>query len=87
MITLVFGGEAVLYSLRERRHLWSSRPGKWVITATGVDIVVITTLASRGIAMRSLPLKVIGGTFAAAILFAFLIDLIKVPVFRRFKIG
>jgi H+-transporting ATPase len=86
MVILVFGGEAVLYSLRERRHLWSSRPGTWVIVATGADIVIISTLAVRGIAMQSLPIGIVGGTLAGAILFAFLLDLIKEPVFRRLQI-
>jgi H+-transporting ATPase len=87
MIILVFGGEAVLYSLRERRHMWSSRPGTWVIVATAADIVIISTLAVRGIAMQSLPIGIVGGTLAAAVLFAFLLDLIKVPVFRRTQIA
>ena len=87
MVILVFGGEAVLYSLRERRHMWSSRPGTWVIVATGADIVIISTLAVRGIAMQSLPIGIVGGTLAAAVFFAFLLDLIKVPVFRRTQIA
>jgi len=87
MVILVFGGEAVLYSLRERRHMWSSRPGTWVIVATGADIVIISTLAVRGIAMQSLPLGIVGGIFACSILFAFLLDLIKVPVLRRTQIA
>jgi len=30
-VTLVFGNQATLYALRVRRHMWSSRPGWWVI--------------------------------------------------------
>jgi len=87
MITLVFGGEAVLYSVREREHLWSSCPGKWVIVATIVDVLVISVLAVRGIAMQSLPITVVGCTLAGSILFAFLLDLIKAPTFRRLQIA
>jgi H+-transporting ATPase len=86
MITLVFGGEAVLYALRERRHLWSSRPGHWVVIATAVDVGIIGTLALRGIAMAALPLAVIAGAFGGAVVFALVFDLIKVPVFRRLQI-
>jgi len=67
--------------------MWSSRPGTWVIVATGADIVIISTLAVRGIAMQSLPLGIVGGIFACSILFAFLLDLIKVPVLRRTQIA
>jgi H+-transporting ATPase len=87
MIALVFGGEATLYALRERRHLWSSRPGTWVIIATVVDILIISALAIRGIAMHPLPMPVVVSTLSAALLFAFLLDLVKAPVFRRLQIA
>ncbi len=87
MITMVFGGEAILYSVREREHLWSSCPGKLVIVATVVDILVISSLATRGIAMQRLPIPIIACTLVSAMLFAFLLDLVKVPVFRRLQIA
>jgi hypothetical protein len=37
--------------------------------------------------MRPLPIAVVASTLLAAVLFAFLLDLIKVPVFRRFQIA
>ncbi len=86
MVALVFGGEATLYAVRERQHLWSSRPGIWVILASIIDVVIISALAVRGIAMHSLPLIVVTSTLAAALVFAFLLDQIKVPVFRRLQI-
>jgi H+-transporting ATPase len=87
MITLVFGGEATLYCLRERHRLWSSRPGTWVIVASLADVLIISILAIRGIAVRPLPITVVVGVLSAAIVFAFLLDLIKVPVFRRLQIA
>lgn len=87
MVTLVFGGEATLYALRERQHLWSSRPGTWLIVATFIDIFIISTLAIRGVEMQSLPIAVVGSIFSAAVVFAFLLDLVKVPVFRRMQIA
>jgi H+-transporting ATPase len=86
MITLVFGSEATLYAVRERRHMWSSMPGNWVIVATLFDIAIISTLATRGIAMHPLSFGVVASTLLAAIVFAFLLDLVKVPTFRRFQI-
>lgn len=86
-IALVFGGESTLYAIRERRHLWNSRPGPWVIVSSVGDVVIICTLAMRGIAMRPLPIAVVASTLLAALLFAFLLDLIKVPVFRRLQIA
>jgi H+-transporting ATPase len=87
MVVMVFGGEAVLYSVRERGRLWDSRPGKWVIVASAADVVVISTLAIRGIAMHALPFAVVACIFAGAALFALLLDFVKVPVFRRLRLA
>jgi H+-transporting ATPase len=84
---LVFGGEATLYAIRERQHLWNSRPCIWLIVSSIGDILIISALATRGIAMRPLPIAIVASTLLAAVLFAFLLDLIKVPVFRRFQIA
>jgi H+-transporting ATPase len=87
MVTLVFGGEATLYNVRERHHLWSSQPGIWVIAASVGDVLIISALAIRGVAMEALPTGVVTSMIVASILFAFLLDLIKVPTFRRFQIA
>jgi H+-transporting ATPase len=86
MIALVFGGEATLYAVRERNHLWSSRPGTWVIVASIGDVVIISALAIRGIAMQPLPTAIVASILSAALLFALFVDLIKVPIFRRLQI-
>jgi H+-transporting ATPase len=86
MIALVFGGEATLYNVRERHHLWSSRPGIWVIAASAADVLIISALAIGGIAMQALPVSIVTSMIVASILFAFLLDLVKVPTFRRFQI-
>jgi H+-transporting ATPase len=44
-------------------------------------------LAVSGIAMTALPAWVVAGTFAGATVFAFVLDLVKVPVSGRFKIS
>jgi hypothetical protein len=37
--------------------------------------------------MAPLPVVVIGAVFAGAVAFAFLVDFVKVPVFRRLEIA
>jgi len=85
-IVIVFGNQAITYTNRERRRLWSSRPSSWLVASSIGDLVVASTLAIGGIAMRPLSAVVVVGTVAAAIAFAFLLDLVKVPVFRRLSI-
>jgi H+-transporting ATPase len=87
MIALAFGSEATLYSIRERRRLWSSRPSRWIVVSTICDILIISTLVIRGIAMAPLPILVVGGTLVAAAAFAFVLDFAKVPVFHRLQIA
>jgi H+-transporting ATPase len=51
-----------------------------------VDLLIASTLEVGGIGMAPLPAPVVAGTLAAAIVFAVLLDLVKVPVFQRLKI-
>jgi H+-transporting ATPase len=86
-VVVVFGNQATTYTNRERRRLWSSRPGLWVVMSSAGDLLIASTLAIGGIAMTALPAPVVAGTLAAAAAFAIVLDLLKVPVFRRLKIG
>jgi H+-transporting ATPase len=86
-VAVVFGNQATNYTNRERRHLWSSRPGLWVVAASVGDLLIASTLAIAGIAMAPLPSPVLAGTLGAAIAFALMLDFVKVPVFRRLSIG
>jgi H+-transporting ATPase len=87
LITLVFGSEATLYSLRERSRMWSSRPGVWVIVSSIADVLIISLFAVRGILMRPLPLGVVGSVLLSAVAFAFILDHNNVPTFRRLQIA
>jgi len=86
-VVLVFGGQAAVYAIRERRHLWGSRPSLLLAVSSIADIAIASTLAVAGIAMTSLPLSILLGTLAAAAIFALLLDLVKVPVFARLGIA
>jgi H+-transporting ATPase len=87
VVTLVFSGQAVFYVARERQHLWSSRPGKWLLISSAVDLTLISLLAVNGVLMRPLAIAIVAGLFAAAIIFAVLLDAVKVFLFRRLGIA
>jgi H+-transporting ATPase len=86
-LVLVFGSQATIYAIRERRHLWGSRPSLLLVVSTVTDIGIASTLAVGGIAMSPLPAVLVAGTLAAAVVFAFALDLVKVPVFARLGIA
>ncbi len=82
-VMLVFTGQATVYLVRERRHLWASRPSAWMLAATGLDVVAVATLASRGVLMAPVglgPIAVLLGAVAAATV---LLDLVKAPLLQR----
>jgi H+-transporting ATPase len=86
-IVIVFGNQATTYTNRERRRLGSSCPGKLLIGSSVIDLLIASTLAIRGIAMAPLPMFVVGAMFVAAVVFAFLLEFAKVPVFNRLKLA
>jgi len=86
-VSVVFGGEATLYAVRERRRLWSSRPGLWVIVSSVFDVFIVVVLATRGIAMTSLPLLAVGEILVGAAMFSVILDFVKAPLFHRLRIG
>ncbi len=87
VITLVYSGQAIFYVSRERRHLWSSRPGSWLIASSILDIALFSAFAARGILMAPLPMTIIAGVFCGAIVLAFVLDAVKVMIFRRLAIA
>ena len=86
-VVLVFGSQATIYAIRERGHLWVSRPSLLLAVSSVVDIAIASTLAVGGIAMTRLPMSLVAGTLAGAALFAFLVDWVKVPLFVHLGIA
>ena len=85
-VVIVFGNQATTYTNRERRRLWSSRPSFWLVVSSVTDLMIASTLAIAGIAMTPLPAVIVAGTLAAAVVFAVILDLAKVPLFARLGI-
>ncbi len=86
-VAVVFGNQATTYTNRERRRIGTSRPSLWLVGSSVVDVLIASTLATFGIAMAPLHVLTVGGTLVAAAVFAFVVDLAKVPVFKRLKIA
>lgn len=85
-ITLVFTGQGMIYLVRERHHFWASLPGKWMILASVLDILLVILLASVGVLMQAIPLWLILGTLALVAAALLLLDFIKVWSFQKFDL-
>ena len=87
VVTLVFSGQAVFYVARERQHLWSSVPGRWLVASSIADLTIVSVLAINGILMNPLPIAIVAGLLAASVAFAFVLDAVKGILFRRLLIA
>ncbi|AMM16989.1 divalent cation transporter [Burkholderia sp. PAMC 28687] len=87
VVTLVFSGQAVFYVAREREHLWSSVPGKWLILSSMVDLTFISVLAINGVLMDAVPFVVIFGLLGAAAVLAVVLDSVKQVLFHRLTVA
>lgn len=85
-VALVLGNQAVMYALRERRRLWSSKPGAWVLASSGADIGIASVLVLSGTLMAALPWQLVVAVLAAAAAFALLLDQIKLPILASLRI-
>jgi H+-transporting ATPase len=85
-VTLVFGNQAVMYALRERRSLWSSLPSAWVLASSAADIGIVATLSLSGTLMQPLPVHIVAASFVASVGFALVLDRIKRPVEAAFNV-
>ncbi len=85
---LVCGNQATTYAIRAHRQIWSApHPSRWVVLSSVADVAIAATLATCGWLMMPLPLWLVSGVLAAAIAFAFVIDVVKVSVFSRLQIA
>jgi len=72
--------------LRERRHIWSSMPSRWVFASSAVDIGIVASLALSGTLMAPLPWRLMLAVFAAVAAFALILDGIKQAVTALFRV-
>jgi H+-transporting ATPase len=84
---MVVDAQATVYAIRERRRLWSSRPGGWVLASSAADLGVGALVALSGWLTPALEARVVIGLVAVAVPFALLLDAVKTPVFRRLGIA
>jgi len=85
--TLVCGNQATTYAVRARGRIWSSpHPCRWLVSSSIADVLIAATLAGCGWLMVPLPFWVLGNVLFGAIIFTFVLDLVKVVVFSRLKI-
>ncbi len=85
-VMLAATGQATVYLVRERRHLWRSRPSTWMLAATAADLTAVVILASLGVLMTPIPLGYVLVLLGAVGVATLLLDAVKVPVLARLAV-
>lgn len=85
-ITLVCASQATVYVVRDRRHMWHSRPGSWLVLSTLLDLSIAGSLAITGTLMAPLRVLTVGAVLAGAIVFSVVLDVVKHVTFTILKI-
>lgn len=87
VVAIVYGSQATIYAIRDRHHFWGLRPTVWLVLSSIADLLIISVLAVRGIAMAPLPILILACEFAAAVAFWLILDGLKIHIFARLHIA
>jgi H+-transporting ATPase len=87
VVAIVYGSQATIYAIRDRHHFWGLRPTVWLFLSSVADVLIISVLATLGIAMAAIPWPVLCCEFAAAGIFGVILCGVKLPVFNRLGIS
>jgi hypothetical protein len=77
----------ITYAVRDRAHLWGLRPAKWLMLSTCADVLFISVLANRGLAMAPLSLLVLVTILSASLAFWMILNLLKIPIFKALNLS
>ena len=84
MLTLIFNSQLRVLIVRERRHFWSSIPGKGLIISSTLTIVGFAFIGVAGILVPPLNLFIVPTSFGFSVLFTLCIDFPKYYLFKKF---
>ncbi len=86
MLNLVFNSQFRVLIVRERRHFWSSRPGRELLILSATTIIGFVLLGVYGVFVPSLTLFQVLAVLGFSALVTLAIDFPKFYVFRRFEL-
>lgn len=86
LIMLVFAGQSLVYVLRERGRIWTSRPSGLMMLFSAVDVLLMSVFATFGVFMQPLSAEVVLFLFVATAAFALVLDQAKVVLLRHLPV-
>lgn len=85
-VMLVATGQGNVYLVRGRGPFWRSRPSRWLLMSSVVDLMVVTAMAVAGILMTPVSLTLIVLLLVVIAVYLIVLDQLKVQVFRRLAV-
>jgi len=85
-LMLVFTGQGNVYLVRERDRFWHSLPSRWLILSSAADVVAVSLMATTGVLMARISWSLVTSLFGIVLVFLFVIDGLKVHIFRHFGV-
>jgi H+-transporting ATPase len=85
-LTLVLAGQATSLVLRERDHVWRSRPAAVLLGAMVIAAALATTFALAGWFMAPLPTSLVLALYGTSLCYGLALDAVKVAILRRLPI-
>ncbi len=79
---LILGGQATIFSIREKGWLWRSRPSLWFLASAAMTFVIAVALAQGHVLMAPLPFKVVATVLIATVAFGLGMDAVKFTLFK-----
>jgi H+-transporting ATPase len=83
LLMLVFASQFRIYIVRERGHFWDSRPGRGILIASGVTIVIFSLLGVFGGIIQPIGIVPVAFLVAFTALFTLGVEIPKGLIFRR----
>ncbi len=82
-VMLVATGQGNVYLIRERGPFWRSAPGRWLMTSSAADLVVVVTMATTGVLMAPVKLPLLLLLLVVVVAWLLVLDRVKLWLFSR----
>ena len=86
LMSLVFNSQFRMMLVRERRHFWSSIPGRNLLVVTTTTLLAFGLIGILGLIIPGLPVNQVLIVFGIAAVFMLCLDFIKYFVFRKLNV-
>jgi H+-transporting ATPase len=86
VLNLIFNSQFKVLILRERRHCWSSRPGRALLLLTALTLIAFSLLGVSGLLFPAFTVGQILFILGCSAVFAFAIDFPKYWIFKKLQL-